>query len=168
MKLFTNFYNVLGGQQEAVVSILVTFRQLKGVAVGDVLGDVPVVRGTPGQAPEAKDLPGGAGCVADSLLPQHGRADAAGEGGQRGPSGVLVVSAANKFYPSPGQARLHTVQGRAHFSCQTGIVSLTRCQLSIIISIYIPQSYLYPQGYMRTLPYECTETAAFIFFTLLM
>ena len=87
-----------------MVTILVLLWEFEGVAVGDVLGDVPVVRGTPGQAPEAKDLPGGAGCVADSLLLQHGRADAAGEGGQRGPSGVLVVSAANKFYPSPGQA----------------------------------------------------------------
>ena len=75
-----------------MVSILVILRQLEGVAVLDVLGDVPVVRGPARQAPQAEDLLGRAGRVADSLLSPHLGADTLRQLGELGAAGVLVVS----------------------------------------------------------------------------
>ena len=92
LELFTNFNDILGRQEEPVVSILVILRQLEGVAVLDLLRDVPVVRGAPGQPPQAEDLLGRARSVGDSLLFPHLRADAPRQLRQLGSAGGLVVS----------------------------------------------------------------------------
>ena len=75
-ELFANFNNILGRQQEPVISVLVPLWKFEGVAVLDVLRDVPVVRSPARQAPQAEDLLGRAGSVDDSVLSSHLRADA--------------------------------------------------------------------------------------------
>ena len=91
LELFANFNDVPGGQEEPVLSLLVPLRQLEGVAVLDVLGDVPVVRGPARQAPQAEHLLGGAGRVGHPLLSLHLGADASRQLGELGSAGVLVV-----------------------------------------------------------------------------
>ena len=88
-----------------MISVLITLGKLEGVAVRDVLGDVPVVRGSPREPPQPEHLLGRAGRVANSLLLEDGRADAGSQGGKRSFSRVLVVSEENKFgqgWPRPG------------------------------------------------------------------
>ena len=80
--------NVGRRQQEAVLAILIMLRQLKGVAVVNVLGDVPVVCGSPRQSPGPKHLPRSPRSVVLPVLGLHRLADVPGQAGQLALGGV--------------------------------------------------------------------------------